>query len=1054
MKSIPLLLLLWLVYPVFTITAQTTHAIIEGTVVDHTSEPLMGVSVMVKNESTGFSTATITDMNGKFSIKQLPLGKPYTITVSYLGFGTQTRTGYELNQGDALRVDFKMEESAEALDEVVVSASELKNTIKNFGAATSVTARDLQKLPVNGRNFTSLIDLSPLSTGNSLSGQLPSSTNFTVDGMTARNPTSGGTANRRGGSYAISMEAIREFKVSTNQYDVTYGRSGGGSINTVTKSGTNTLTGSIFTFARTDWLSSPNDIRGNKRDEDFSSYQYGFSLGGPIIKDKMHFFVAWDHQEDTNPLQIADIRTPEDERRYNVSQQSLDRFLDIARSKYGVADSPQFGSFNRKRGTDAVFARIDWQLNEKNLLTLRNNYVFDLNRRGISDNSRINLYEVYGNVRTTDNSFLASLRSELNPKMTNELKFQYLRTSESAFPGDQIPSANIPRAIVERVQSQVNGNDVFTTIQLGGQRYIPESFYNNVFQLVDNLYYSTDKIDYTFGIDLMYTHMKSVYGSEMNGRFYFTGLDDFENLDPYRYVREVNLMNDPAVTQNIIATGAYAQMQTNLFPGFEFMAGIRADYTNYMDKPNFNEIVYEDLGLRTDKSLTTFQLQPRIQATWDIGERQKDILRFGAGIFGADINNYVMINNMVFDGTRVASVDINRNDVDIPTPDFPGYRADPSTAPGAEILEELGITPINTINMNGDDVKIPTLYKANLSYNRFFTDRFKMGLSLYASFARNNYMYTDANMVDDPYFRLANEGNRGVYVPANTIDPSNGAANWAEGRKTDRVGRVLKLNSDGKVNNYAVVLDGTYQYFEDGILSFSYTWNDTKDNTSFNGDVANTATLVTMTPGDPRDLGQMNYSNNHFRHKLVLYGSLPTFHGFSLSFRYSGFGGTRYSLIVNGNVNGDFVSSNDLAYIFDPGNPATPAAYREGIEQILNNPEASEHLKDYIRDSYGKISGRNGGVNDFFGTWDVSLRKRFNTFKSQYVELSADVFNLANMLNKKWGARKTLGNQNIYSIGGFDTDSNTYNYNVNPNTGVTSPSGNPYQIQLGIRYGF
>ncbi|MBC9798476.1 TonB-dependent receptor plug domain-containing protein, partial [Sinomicrobium weinanense] len=661
------LLLLWLVCSVFTITAQNTHASIEGMVVDETSEPLMGVSVVVKNESTGFSTATVSDISGKYILKQLPLGKPYTITVSYMGYGTQTRKGYELNQGDELRIDFKMEESAEALDEVVVTASGLKSAVKNFGAATSVTSQDLEKLPVNGRNYTSLIDLSPLSTGNSLSGQLPSSTNFTVDGMTARNPTSGGTANRRGGSYAISMEAIREFKVSTNQYDVTYGRSGGGSINTVTKSGTNTLSGSIFTFGRTDWLSSPYDIRGNRRDEDFSSYQYGFSLGGPIVKDKVHFFVAWDHQEDTNPLQIADLQTAEDERRYNVSRESLDRYLDIARNKYGVADSPQFGSFNRKRGTDAIFARIDWQLNDKNLLTLRNNYVFDLHRRAISDNSSIELYEVYSDVRTTDNSFLASLRSELNPKMTNELKFQYLRTSESAFPGEQIPSQNIPRAIVERVHSEVNGKDVYTTIQLGGQRYIPESFYNNVFQLVDNLYYSTDKIDYTFGADLMYTHMESVYGSEMNGRFYFTGLDDFENLQPYRYVREVNLMEDPAVTQNIMAFGAYAQMQASLFPGFELMAGIRADYTNYLDKPNFNEIVYEDLGLRTDNSLSTFQLQPRIQATWDIGERGKDILRFGGGIFGSDINNYIMINNMVFDGTRVASVDINRNDVTIPT---------------------------------------------------------------------------------------------------------------------------------------------------------------------------------------------------------------------------------------------------------------------------------------------------------------------------------------------------------------------------------------------------
>jgi hypothetical protein len=202
-------------------------------------------------------------------------------------------------------VSLQLKASAQALDAVVVSASALQNQVDNFGAATSVTARDIAKLPVNGRNFTTLIDLSPLSRGGNIAGQLASSTNFTIDGMTAKNPTSGGPTNRNGGPYAISMEAVREFKVVTNQYDVTYGRSGGGTISTVTKSGTNTLEGSAFTYARTNWLSSAYDIRGNKRNVDFSTYQYGFSLGGPIVKDKAHFFVVWDHQADARPLQIA-----------------------------------------------------------------------------------------------------------------------------------------------------------------------------------------------------------------------------------------------------------------------------------------------------------------------------------------------------------------------------------------------------------------------------------------------------------------------------------------------------------------------------------------------------------------------------------------------------------------------------------------------------------------------------------------------------------------------------------------------------------------------------
>jgi hypothetical protein len=1039
----------------YRLLAQTTQASIYGVVSDESKQLIPGASVQVRNESTGFTSRTITNAKGEYTFKELPLGGPYTVTATFIGYAEMKMTGYALNQGDVLRVNVPMRSSSVAINEVTVSASALRNKAENFGAATTVTARDIAKLPVNGRNFTTLIDLSPLSSGNSLSGQLGSSTNITIDGTSAKNPTSSaGTNTRIGGPYAISMEAIREFKVVTNQYDVTYGRSGGGTISTVTKSGTNTFSGSAFMFARADELSSPNDIRGNKRQNDFSTYQYGFSLGGPIIKDKAHFFVAWDHQADARPLLLADIQSPADEKRLSITQATLDQFLGIARTKYGVANTPQFGSFNKKRSTDAAFARIDWQLNEKNLLTIRDNYVNDRAPLGRDDNTTINLYEVYADAHAWNNSLLATLRTTVSPRLTNELKVQHLYTFEESTPGAELPVQNIPRAIVENVESRIDDKVGTTNIQLGGQRYSPEHFYNNVFQLVNNVYYSTNKANYTFGVDVMYSHMNSLYGSEMNGRFYFNGrqnLSFFDNLQPYRYAREVTVVDDPSVKQGILAGALYAQMQTRLFKGFEMIAGLRADYTTYTNKPNASQIALEDLGLRTDRSLSTFQVQPRIQFNWDVNEQHRDYLRFGAAIFGSDINNYAMINNMVFDGTRVLSVDVTG--AQVPVPNFPGYRKDPSTAPGRELFDQ-GVPRLATINMNGEDARIPVVYKANLSYNHLFSDRLKAGVTFFATIARNNYMYVDRNMADQPIFRLSNEGNRGVYVPGNTIDTTTGVTNWLMGRKTDRLGRVLELTSDGKVNQFAFVIDGTWRYFKDGEFSFSYTWNDTKDNTSYNGDVANTATLSLMTPEDPRNLSKMSYSDGQFRHKIVFYGTLPTFYGISVGVRYSGIGGTRYSLAVNGNVNGDFVNSNDLAYVFDRNNPNVPQAIRDGIQGILNNPLADQGLKDYITKSNGKIAERNGGVNGFYGVWDLRVAKKFFLYKKQHIELSADIFNVANLLNKTWGATKTLGKQNLLNLRDFDPVTANYIYAVNANAGVITPSGNPWQLQLGIRYGF
>ena len=1031
--------------------AQSTRATISGLVTDDKGEPIIGAVVMVKNESTGFQVNATTGPDGFYNIREIPLGSPYTISTQYIGYGNQKKTGYALNQGDALRVDFKMSDKAMELKTVEVVANSLKKGIQAEGSGTSVSANDIKRLPVNGRNFTSLMDLSPLANGSNIGGQLASSTNYTIDGMTAKGTVSGGSTS---GAYAISMEALREFKVLTNLYDVTQGRSGGGTVSAVTKSGTNTLTGSAFVYGRTNWLSSPYNIRGNKTSSDYSTFQYGFSLAGPIIKDRLHFFVTWDHQADARPITIANLQTASDESLYNITQATEDRFLEIARSKYGVSNNDQFGEFDKKKNTDAVFAKIDWQINPTNLFTLQDNYVSEYNEKSESDNTSINIFEVWPDRMSHNNALMASLRSVLGPKMTNELKAQHFLVYEGTKPNSELPSSSIPRAIVENVEStnSTTGKTMTTSIQLGGQRYVPEKFTDQVVQLVDNLYYNTGKLNFTFGADLMYTYMHSKYGSEMNGRFYFTGLDNFENLKPYRYAREVLLADDPYVNMHTLSSAIYGQVETRLAKGLDLTAGLRFDYTRYFDRANFNQTVYDELGLRTDNAISTFQPSPRVQLTWDVDDRHTDIFRLGGGIFGSDINNYLMINNMLFDGTKVASVDIQGDQV--PTPDFTSYRKDPSTAPGKELFDNPNISKLTTINTNGKDARVPVVYKLNGSYTHFFSDRLKVGVNFYANWGRHNYFYADRNMVDEPYFTIAAEANRPVYVPAESINTSNGATDWTKGRKTDKVGRVLELISDGKVNQYAFVIDAAYRYYKDGEVSVSYTWNDAKDNVSYNGNVANSSTLYYYVPGDPRDLSKMSYSSNQFRHKVVVYGTAPTFWGINVGLRFSGIGGSRYSLCVNGNVNGDFVSTNDLAYIYDPNSSDTPDYLREGINAILDNPEVSGSLKKYIRKSFGKIAERNGGVNGFYGVFDLHIGKDFKIYKTQKLSLSVDIFNVANLLNKNWGVGRDLSKIYLYNVKGFDAEKKQFTYSVNTNAGIPSCNGNPYQFQIGLRYGF
>ncbi len=1029
--------------------SQAVNATVSGKLSDTNGEMLIGAQILVKNESTGFTASTVTGVTGNYIVSQIPLGTNYTVTATYIGFGTKSFTGISLNQGDNIKLDIVLSEQAQELGEVSVVASSIVNSIDRLGSSTAVSAKDMSTLPVNGRNFNSLVDLSPVANGNSLLGQLFSSTNYTIDGMTNRSPLSSGATNR--GPFSISMEAIREFEVVTNDYDVTNGRSGGGIISAVTKTGTNQFEGSAFLFNRADWLASKFDIRGNPRQNEFAIQQYGFSLGGPIIKDKLHFFVAYDGQRDAQPLFIADIQTPEDEVRFNLSQQSLDRYLQISRSKYGVADSPQTGSFDKLRYSHTAFARLDYQINPKNLLTIRNNFSWDLNSQGVNDNTTINLYEVYGDHLSKANSLMASLRTVLAPNLTNEVKLQYLYTLDDGRPSDQLPSENIPRAIVQRVESVVNDRNVNTNIQIGGQRYLPERFESHVYQLVNNLYYNVGKTNYTFGADLLMNRLTSLATSEFNGRFWFTGLDNFDNLTPYRYAREVALV-DPTVKQNIFGGGVYAQAETDLGRGKNLVVGLRGDYTTYQNAPNFNQTVFDELGLKTDVKTGGFQIQPRVQFTWDINERQTDVIRIGGGIFGSALNNYTDVNNLQFDGTKIVAVDITG--ANVPTPNFPSYRDNPATAPGVELLNNPNITPVTTINMNSEDLKVPTVYKGNVMYNRIINNRFRVGVNFIASIARNNYMYLDRNIVDQPFFRLANEGNRGVFVPAETISTNNGNADWTQGRKTTEIGRVLELVSEGRNNTYTAVIDGTYRYFRDGQVTVSYTWNDSKDNTSFNGNVANSATLFQAVVDDPRDLSRMSYSNGQFRNKVVMYGTLPTFKGFTVGVRYSGIGGTRYSLIVNGNVNGDFVNTNDLAFAFAPNGPGVPEPISSAMAEVLANPD--NLAKDYIQSSLGQVAARNGGENGYFGVWDMRVAKKvfFTKSKKSGLELGADIFNVANMLNKEWGTRKVLGNQTLMTIRNFDPVNSQYVYEINPNVGVANPSGTPFQVQISGRVFF
>jgi hypothetical protein len=1032
---------------------QATNASFTGTITDHQSEPLPGATVAVKNESTGFITGTQSLSDGRFYLKQLPLGGPYSVTISSIGFATQKKTGYTLHQGSSVVLNFQLQEEATQLQEIQVLGNSFADNVNGLGAVTQVNASQIKSLPLEGRNFSNLVRLSPLHGAGSLGGQRSGSMNITVDGGNFRSPLWAGTAGS--GPLQISQEAIREFEVVTNAYDVTMGRQGGGAINAVTKAGTNKLEGTAFAYVRADQLSSKYDIRGVPRTQDFSTYQWGFSLGGPVIKDKLHFFVALDRQDESQPINITDIQTAEDEVRVGIRKDTLNRAIQIARDIYGVSNAAQVGQFGRKTTANTVFLRLDWTLNDKHKVTFRNNLTTWDNPINSGDNSNIVLRETYNTQIAKSYTGLVSLRSGFNSRLTNEMKLQYQHEYTAQEPSSELPSLNIPRAIVNVTSpfpSETNPNATTTrTFQIGGQRFTPEKTKYDQFHFINTAYLTAGKFDFTFGTDTYFTMLEDVFTSELNGRFFFNSLAEFEQKKPSRYVREVYLPGgEPWVKYNVLDVSLFAQADFDLARDLRLFAGVRWDGTAFLTGADYNPVADQELGIKTNsKPADMNNIQPRLQLTWNIGGRDTDILKIGGGAFSSMAMYYNQANNMLFDGLKVASIDVRTN---VPTPDFNSYREDPSSAPGVPP----GTPYVSTINAVNEDFEVPMNWKANVSYTKILLQgRLRTGINVMATRTVDNYVYQETNLVDQPYFRLDNEDNRGVFVPADKIS-ANGTLNWQDSRKSTALGRVLELNSDGYLNQFAVVVDAQLNIGSDGYITAAYTYNRAKDNSSYNCCVANTSTFLPVKD-DPRALNE-GFSDTHFTSKVTVSAKTPSWKGFNLGFTIIGEGGTRFSYHAyraGTSLNGDFNEQNDLAFLFDPNDPTTDPQLAESINNWLSNPNVPDYAKDYYTENMGKIAPRNGGINPFSATIDTRLTKSFKTFKTQSIELSLDIFNLANLINKDWGHNENLGReQRLLNIRSFNQDTQRYSYSLNSNTSADPIGGTPWRIQVGARYSF
>jgi hypothetical protein len=1102
------------------------HAQNSGSIIGYAkaiNEGLPGVNIILRNESTGFETGTVTNADGYYEIKQVPTGGPYSTTAQMIGYGQIKKTGYQIEIGSVIRIDFSLEEKATELQEIVVTDKDLAvNRVSPLGISTRLGATEMRNLPATGRSFFDLNTVAPtvnsILTGNvSIGGARPSSTAITLDGANIRGMTFGGLLART----PVSIEAIREYEVSTNNYSVLEGRQAGGAINAITKSGTNNWTGSAFYFIRnnrsysiagTTLRLAPELNYVNQPIRDFRIAQYGFSVGGPIVKDKVHFFVAMDVEDQTNQTPILDVR-PGTEAVEQISQANLDRFVNILRTQYASnPEQPQYGIFRGNPYNRTAFVRLDWQINPMHRLTWRNNGFWNFTpftQGGATAVDPAGVWDAYGNTYFYSAQSMLSLRSSLNPSVTNEFKLQYMQQRRDARANNTLPRGHVT------ITSPGFGTRTF---QFGGSRIVPEDHTERQVQLVNNTYIQRGKFFFTLGTDNLITMTDITNTNEQGGLFLFANLDSLERRRPTEFTRLTptgSVLRDgkysPRMDIRALDISFYAMADVNLTKNISANVGLRYDATAFLNTPAANQEVSQVLGKETNRIAADWNnLQPRLQITWDVKGDQTTVVRAGVGGYAANLVHYVHLNNILQNGLTLTDQFIGTvRDAGgaivsrPPEPDYPGYLNGTVPVPGTEA----GGVRAPYVNLVGKDFAAPYTWKGNVALRHFITPTVYVGVNPYFARTINNFIYTDVNLKTTPEFVLANEDNRPVYAPSPTTNPAtspillapvfpvnaDGSTNTTafNGLSAQRfltrdaaavnqnasLGRTLELNGKANVWQRGIVLETGIVLPRGGSIQATFTRNRTEDDNSYDCCIARTSVLTAIA-GDPRNLQEnRGGSDSDFKTKLVIFGVTPSVKGFRLSFRNILQGGLPFSPRVFGDIVGDgrglFIDNNKRAFIFDPAvirnNPNATRYERQlasDMEFVLNNP--NNIARKMLNENLGKIAPRNAVYQPLFSQLDVRLsytlsRETWKTLNKNSLELIAEVFNFGNLINPERGALRTVpgGNQVLLQTLGIDQEAlaqgrTQYAYRVNRNFGQTALSANiaPYQVQIGMRYNF
>ncbi len=1078
--------------------AQVTTSSMSGRVAETNGSPAVGASVVAVHVPTGSRYYGYTDDKGNYRIANMRPGGPYRVSVSLMGFKTQEFQNIELALANALSLDVDLKEEAVALDQIIISADGRNSNMSanNAGAITNVSSREIVAMPTISRSINDMTRLTPQANGQSIGGGNYRQNFITVDGA-AFNNAFGIGQNLPGNGSPISIDALDQISVSLTPYDVRQSGFIGAAINAVTKTGTNEFKGSIYTYL------SNEDFKGNKvGDEEFtknpSKYNmYGLTFGGPIIKDKLFFFINAEMETTVEPGPSRVAATTENPAngttvaRPTVSD--MDMISAYLRNTYGYETGPYQGYSNDSPGKK-ILARLDWNINDDHKVNVRYSYM-DSKSPSYPSTSVSPFSSLYtGNRQSMDAMWFqnsgyfqeqnfSSLSAEWNStwlegQLHNSLRFTYSYQDEPRSTGG-------------------NKDFPFVDILKDGRPYVSfgtELFsYGNLRQV--STINVTDEVTYTLGINnftagLSYEHNTTKNGFMRfgSGFYVFNSWDDFVNgANPSNY--GITFSNTPGYAQaypsfKFDQYTLFLQDELKFSPRFNVTAGLRFDLPVYPEKleehPLIAALDYNGKQYSTATlPKTRLMFSPRVGFNYDVLGDRSIVARGGTGIFTGRIP-FVWICSQAGDAGMLQTT-MRYSGGDVPGPFNPDIRAYlPAVQPAAGT-----IIPTGGFTIMDPDFKMPSTWKTSLAVDFQLPFGFDASIEgiynkdLNAVTVHKDGLVTPSamNIPGYPDHRLMypySYGDKYVYrlSSAGQLNPTG-----TYGATPLYVTNVPNADN-GYYFSLTAKLEKKFWHGLSGMLAYTRSWAKSLSDgigdqmysvwngyTTVNG--SNIPELGYAGYVLPNNLvGSLSYKIDYAKHFAT-----------TISLFYNGGNGGRNSYVYSNNIVGDQANATaNLIYV--PKDPSEITFVDQTVGGTLwTAQEQSDAFfkyieqDDYLKNRKGQYAERNGVVYPWVHHFDLKIMQDFYIKVGQTkhtLQVGLDIQNIGNLLNTNWGHNWSMNQNGILNMSNASSvtpnGTTVPTFRLNPVAGTnemisetfrkTVGYTSTYSMQLSIRYIF